>query len=141
MNDQKDKLWPMLQKLGQPYEEYSAGETTAFLTRHISPVVSPGSFTESQVRFSECGGACSAFLLLIGLVAWWLVGERGVVWSWGSWFAGFWQHQCLSALSEVLLSCSPVVAARGVSLVVDPSVRFSVFPGGSALVSELVWVA
>ena len=39
MNDQKDKLWPMLQKLGQPYEEYSAGETTAFLTRHISPVV------------------------------------------------------------------------------------------------------
>ncbi|KAL0680315.1 hypothetical protein Bca4012_008297 [Brassica carinata] len=97
-------------------------------------------FTESQVRFSECGGACSAFLLLIGLVAWWLVGERGVVWSWGSWFPGVRQHQCFSALSEVL-SYSPVVAARGVSLVVDPSVRFSVFPGGSALVPELVWVA
>ncbi|CAN6828572.1 unnamed protein product [Brassica oleracea] len=95
---------------------------------------------QSQVRFSECGGACSAFLLLIGLVAWWLVGERGVVWSWGSWFPGVRQHQCFSALSEVL-SYSPVVAARGVSLVVDPSVRFSVFPGGSALVPELVWVA
>ncbi|KAL0734409.1 hypothetical protein Bca4012_010619 [Brassica carinata] len=45
---------------------------------------------------------------------------------------------CLSAFSVVLSPCSLVVAACGASSVAEASVRLSVFPGGSALVLELL---